>query len=81
MSNHLTPEQESLMSMIRDEWIKVAFDTSPVNKKEAEAGINLTYESMDETKPAKIIWFGNPLDAVIWMIDNLKYLENPKHFS
>ena len=40
----LTKEQEALMSVIRDEWIKIAFDTSPVDKEEAEAAINLTDE-------------------------------------
>jgi hypothetical protein len=77
----LTAEQESLMSVIRDEWIKVAFDTSPINKKKAEAAIDLTYESMEENKPQQIVWFDNPLDAVIWMIENLNKLENSKHFS
>lgn len=77
----LTSEQELLMSVIRDEWLKVPFDTSPVNKQKAEAAINLTYESSEESKPKEIIWFDNPLDAVIWMIENLNVLEHPKYFS
>lgn len=79
-SNNLTPEQESLMSAIIEEWVKVPFDTS-LDKDKAEAAINLTYESAGENKPKKIIWFDNPLEAVIWMIDNLNYLEHPKYFS
>lgn len=78
MINSLTSEQESLIFVIRDEWIKVPFDTSPVNKQKAETAINLTYESMKENKPEKIVWFDNPLDAVIWMIDNLEYLQQLK---
>ncbi|VEP11524.1 hypothetical protein H1P_1080011 [Hyella patelloides LEGE 07179] len=78
MTKSLTYEQELLMSVIRDEWIKVPFDTSPVNKKKAEAAINLTYESMEEGKPKEIVWFDNPLDAAIWIIDNLNYLEQLK---
>ena len=70
----LNPEQEALMSVIRDEWIKIAFDTSPVDKEKAEAAINLTYETEEEDKPKQIIWFDNPVDAVIWMLDNLDEL-------
>lgn len=47
-------------------------------KKKAEAAINLTYESMEEGKPKEIVWFDNPLDAAIWIIDNLNYLEQLK---
>ena len=79
--NDLTPEQESLMSAIIEKWVKVPFDTSPVDRDKAEAAINLTYESAGENKPKKIIWFDNRLDAVIWMMDNLNYLEHPKYFS
>jgi hypothetical protein len=39
--NSLILEPEKLMSAIRDEWIKVAFDTSPINKEKAEVVINL----------------------------------------
>jgi hypothetical protein len=78
MINDLTSEQESLMSIIRDEWIKVPFDTCSVNKYKAETAINLTYESMQENKPEKIVWFHNPLHAVTWMIDNLQYLQKLK---
>ena len=70
----LNKEQEKLMSVIRDEWIKIAFDTSPVDKDKAEAAINLTYELEEEDKPKQIIWFDNPLDAVVWMLDNLEEL-------
>ena len=79
MTEILTAEQELLMSVIRDEWIKVPFDTSLVNKEKAEAAINVTYESLEETKPKEIIWFNNPLDAVLWMIDNLDYLYQFKY--
>ena len=69
----LTKEHEELLSIIRDEWIKIAFDTS-LNKEKAEAAINLTYELEEEDKPKQIIWFNNPLDAVVWMLDNNKEL-------
>ena len=78
MNSTLTSEQESLMSIIRDEWIEVLFDTSPVDKEKAKVAINLTYESIEENKPNEIVWFNNPLNGVIWMMDNLEYLEQLK---
>ena len=79
--NNLTSEQEALMLSVIKDWIEVPFNTSLVNKEKAEAAINLTYESLGEKQPEKIIWFDNPFDAANWMIDNLDYLEHPKHFS
>lgn len=79
--NILTAEQEQLMSVIRDEWIKVAFDTSPVDKEKAEAAINLAYEVEEEKRPKRIIWFDNPLDAVSWMLDNLSEIRGSSHVS
>ena len=81
MEQGLTSEQEALMRSVIEEWVKVPFDTSPVDREKAEAAINLTYECVEEERPKKIIWFDNPLDAVIWMIDNLDCLEHPKYFS
>ena len=75
MIDRLTPQQELLMSSIIEEWRKVPFDTSPINKEQAESAINLTYQSREEDKPKEIVWFDNPSDAVIWMMDNLDYLE------
>ncbi len=79
--NRLTAEQETLMSVIRDEWIKIAFDTSPVNQEKAEAAINLTYKIAQGSQPKKIVWFDNPLDAAIWILENLHELNKPKYFS
>ncbi|MEM7594206.1 MAG: DUF6745 domain-containing protein [Cyanobacteria bacterium P01_A01_bin.83] len=77
----MTSQQESLIFAIIDEWIRVPFGTSPVNKVKAEAAINLTYESAGENPPQKIIWFDNPSEAVIWMIENIEDLEHPQYFS
>ena len=40
----LTPEHVALMPIIRDEWLKIALDTSPTDKQKAEAAIYLAYE-------------------------------------
>jgi hypothetical protein len=80
-NNDLTSEQEASMSAIIEEWIKVPFDTCSIDKDKAEAAINLTYQTIDERNPKEIIWFDNPLDAVIWMMSNMSYLEHRQHCS
>lgn len=70
MIEKLTPEQEALIPIIREEWIKIALDTSPINKQKAEAAINLTYEGYKP--PKEILWFDNPLSAVVWIAGNRK---------
>lgn len=72
--NILTSEQRLLMSKIRDGWIEVVFDTQPVDREKAEVAIRLAYELEEEELPKTIIWFDNPLDAVIWMFDHLEEL-------
>ena len=67
----LTSEQEALIAIIRDEWIKIALDTSPTDKERAEAAINLTYEGYE---PPEIFWFDNPLAAVTWIVSNRERL-------
>ena len=81
MKQDLTSEQEALMLEIIEEWTKVPFDTSSIDKEKAEAAINLTYECVGEDRPKKIIWFNNPLKAAIWMVNNFESLNNEKFFS
>ena len=78
---NLTQSQRILMSEIIGEWIKIAFDVSPVDKEKAEAAINLTYQVAEESYPQQIVWFDNPLEAVIWMLDNLDELNSSEYFS
>lgn len=68
--NNLTSEQEALMLSIIKDWIEIPFDTSLVNKEKAEAAINLTYESHEENYPEEIVWVNNPLEAVLWILNN-----------
>ncbi|MGD1910189.1 MAG: DUF6745 domain-containing protein [Rivularia sp. (in: cyanobacteria)] len=72
MIKELTASQKALIPKIRDEWIKIALDTSPTDKQKAEAAIYLTYEGYQQ--PKEILWFDNPLIAVKWIIYNRKYL-------
>jgi hypothetical protein len=67
---NLTPEQESLITVIRDEWIKIGLDTSPTDKQQAEAAIRLAYECAGFTSPQQILWFNNPQAAVTWLVSS-----------
>lgn len=64
----LTPEQLALIPIIRDEWIKIALDTTPIDKQKAEAAIRLAYECAELEPPKEILWFDNPVDAAIYVI-------------
>ncbi|OUL24529.1 hypothetical protein BV378_19310, partial [Nostoc sp. RF31YmG] len=66
----LTPEQEVLMPIIRDEWLKIALDTSPTDKQKAEAAICLAYECAGLKPPQQILWFDNPLIAATWIVSH-----------
>jgi hypothetical protein len=66
----LTPEQQALIPIIRDEWIKIALDTSPTDKQKAESAIRLAYSSCGLKQPHQILWFDNPLDAVNSIVAN-----------
>jgi hypothetical protein len=66
----LTPEQQALIPIIRDEWIKIALDTSPTDKQKAESAIRLAYVNLGFKPPQQILWFDNPLAAVNWMVAN-----------
>ncbi len=68
--NKLTPQQEALISTIRDEWIKIALDTSPIDKEKAEAAILLVYKCAGVMPPKKILWFDNPYAALEWIVAN-----------
>lgn len=45
MIEKLTLEQEALIPIIRDEWIKIALDTSPTDEQKTEAAILQTHEA------------------------------------
>lgn len=79
----LTPEQEALIPVIRDEWIKIALDTSPTDKQKAEDAILWVYANFNACVkrnfklifPQQILWFDNPVAAVEWMTANQSILQ------
>ncbi|MFB2973336.1 DUF6745 domain-containing protein [Aerosakkonema sp. BLCC-F183] len=66
----LTSEQETLIPLIGDKWVKIALDTSPTDKQKAEEAIVLAYVYLGLKPPQQILWFDNPLAAVNWMVAN-----------
>lgn len=69
----LTPEQEAILPIVRDEWYAHGLNTEPANRPEAERGINLVYKDADEIKPVMYLWAQSPLAgayAVTALVDN-----------
>ncbi|MDB9514427.1 hypothetical protein PN499_24820 [Kamptonema animale CS-326] len=72
----LTPEQLALIPIIRDEWIKICLDTTPIDKQKAEAAICLAYECAELEPPKEILWFDNPLDAINYIASTCAVADN-----
>ena len=60
----LTPEQQALIPIIRDEWIRIGLDTTPINPQKAEDAIALAYKCARLKPPQQILWFNNPVEAL-----------------
>lgn len=71
----LTPFQVALIPVIRDEWIKIALNTSPTDKQKAESAIRLAYKCFQLKQPQQIFWFDNPLIAINWITANRHILQ------
>src|SRR5215510_7233913 len=61
----LTPEQERLLSVVRDEWLRVGVSTEPADRAGAEAGVRLAYQTAGLPSPRAVIWLDSPLLGVI----------------
>jgi hypothetical protein len=72
----ITPEQEALIPIVRDEWIRIGLDTTPTNPRLAEAAINLAYQCAGMNPPQKILWFKNPLEAMHHIVSTQELGEN-----
>src|SRR5690606_19368325 len=61
----LTPEQEALLSVVRDEWLAVGLSTEPADRSRAEAGVVAAYRAAGLEPPATVIWLDSPLAGAI----------------
>ena len=74
MLEKLTPEQEALIPIVRDEWINRLDACPEIDREKAEAGIKWLY-SVSKLKEPKVIFVSSPLGAqyaanMIGQVDN-----------
>lgn len=70
----LTPEQEALIPVVREEWIKIGLCTDPADREMAEKGVDLAYKAANLEPPARKIWAQSPFDGA----KIVALLENPE---
>lgn len=56
----LTPEEEALIPVVRDGWLKIGLATGPVDRAAAQAAIADAYAQAGREPPKLWIWLGNP---------------------
>lgn len=61
----LTPEQEAMIPVVRDEWIAHGICTQPANKELAVDGARSAYQSADLAPPLAYVWFSSPLQGAV----------------
>lgn len=59
----LTPEQEALIPIYRDKWIKIGLSTEPTNRKRAESVIPAYYAAGKLKAPKYIVWAKSPMET------------------
>lgn len=59
----LTPEQEAMLPIIRDKFIKIGLCCDPANRPEAEDGVRMAYEAAKLPPPKSFLWFRSPLEG------------------
>ena len=58
----LTPEQEALIPVYRDKWLKIALSTERIDKKKAAEAVNYFYQFIGEDEP-ELLFFDSPYGA------------------
>jgi len=61
----LTPDQEALLPVIRDEWLAVGLSTERADRARAEAGVRAAYAAAKLPPPAIVVWLESPLQGVV----------------
>ena len=61
----LTPEQEALLPVVRDEWIAHGLSTTPADRPAAERGVYDAYRAAGLEPPRSFIWLGSPMAGCI----------------
>jgi hypothetical protein len=55
----LTPEEEALISIVRDDWIKIGLATGPANRDAAQAAIADAHRMVGLEPPKTWMWLGS----------------------
>mgnify|MGYP001794564804 CR=1 FL=1 len=58
----LTPEQEALIPVYRNKWLKIALSTERIDKKKAAEAVNYFYQFIGEDEP-ELLFFDSPYGA------------------
>lgn len=74
----LTPEQEALLPVYRDKWIKIGLSTEPCDRPACEAAVKLAYEKAGVKPPSRVVWLRSPLAGAI-AADMLANDDKPKN--
>jgi hypothetical protein len=66
----LTPEEEALLPIVRDEWLKIGLATGPTDREVAQAAIADAYRQAGLAPPKRWIWLASPWAGCIgaWML-------------
>ena len=75
--NKLTPEQEALLPVWRDRWIKIGLCTEPADRARAEAALTAAYRQA-KLKPPRFVWCGSPLSMALTRAITGKILADKK---
>ena len=63
--DRLTPEQEAMLPVVRDEWLAHGLATGPADREEAVAGVRAAYEATGLEPPPLVVWLDSPLAGAI----------------
>ena len=63
MLERLTPEQELLLPIIRDKWIKIGLSTEPCNFEKSKEAVCLAYRSVGLKEPSRFYLCDDPISA------------------
>jgi hypothetical protein len=68
---HLTPEEEALIPIVREEWRQISLATGPADREAAQVAVADAYKQARLEQPKHWIWFDNPWAACIglWMLN------------
>jgi len=58
----LSVEQLAMIPQVRDDWLKIGLDTTPVNQADVREILDRLYAVAGKTAPKNIMFFGGPLE-------------------